>query len=168
MQLKILAIIIAAGLIISSCNNKVVKASGGSKPGKENKTETVLNDDIPYTVANRYFARNDFRKQDFTAKITSKPAFEKFFGAAPVMGPKGKPTAIDFSKQYVVGVVGELTDHNTEIVPVSLRQKAGTIVFTYKIKEGEKTMATIQPMLLIVVDNKYQGEIRLVDSRDKN
>ena len=162
MRIKILAITVFTGFVMFSCNNKVAKNMNESKSDQV-KSETVASEDIPYIVANRYFVRNDYKKEDLTSpKITSEGQFEKHFGMAPIMGPDGKPTAVDFSRQYVISVIGELTDQRTEIVPVSLQQKAGTIEFIYKINEGEKISATIRPVLLIIVDNKYQGEVKLV------
>lgn len=59
---------------------------------------------VDYTVANGYFVRNDAPK-DIPAIISTRPEFESVFGMATVMGPDGRPTAIDFSKQCVVPVI---------------------------------------------------------------
>jgi hypothetical protein len=45
----------------------------------------------------------------------------------------------------------------------SLKQKGDTIVFTYRVKRGEKQSYTMRPMLMIVVDNKYKGEVKMVE-----
>ena len=37
-------------------------------------------------------------------KITTEEEFNKLFGMATIMGKDGKPTAIDFTKQFVLGV----------------------------------------------------------------
>jgi len=42
------------------------------------------------------------------------------------------------------------------------------ISLKYKLNEGEKEMAIIRPVVLVIVDKKYQGEINLVESRDQN
>jgi hypothetical protein len=45
--------------------------------------------------------------------VTSQEAFDSLYHAAAVMGKDGAPTAIDFSKQFVIGVVLPLTNDHT-------------------------------------------------------
>ena len=163
MHIKIFVLTIVAFLTLLSCSQKVSNHVDENIPGASSKPSGVVNQNIPFTPGKNYFVRNDYKKEEHAnPKITSKQEFDKVFGAAPFMGEKGKPTAIDFSKQYVLSVIGELTDRNTEIGLVSLQQTGNTIVINYKITEGEKMLMTMQPMLLLVVDNKYQGEVKLV------
>jgi len=118
--------------------------------------------DIPYTIAQRYFVNNTYNEGDLVnPKITTREQFRKIFGMATVMGENGKPTVIDFSRQYVLSVIGELTDRKTEISLISLKQNANRILLNYKITEGERESVTIRPVLLLIVDNKYQGEVEL-------
>jgi hypothetical protein len=143
------------------CTNKVAENADESKP--ELKTVAIAGEDIPYTIARNYFVLNDYKKGDLVdPKITSLATFNKYFGMATTMGEEGKPTDIDFSKQYVIPVIGELSDRYPEIEPVSLKQKDGQIFVNYKITEGEKSTAIFCPLLLFIVDNKYEGEVKLV------
>ena len=170
MKRKTFLMAIAAAIVFHSCNtvsksadNKKQKDPGGSI------TAVVVEQDVPYTTAQRYFVNNTYHDGDLVnPKITTHTEFEKFFGAAPVMGKNGQPTSIDFSKQYIVAVMGKLTDRNTSININSLKQKDNVILLNYKVTEGEKESATIRPVLIIIVDNKYQGEIKLVKSSGKN
>ncbi|WP_337039172.1 hypothetical protein [Elizabethkingia anophelis] len=79
-----------------------------------------------------------------------------------MMGPNGTPTSIDFSKQYVIAVIGDKTNITTDFIPQKLtKEKVVTLIFTYKVSKGRKMSATIKPSTLIIVDKKYNGEIKL-------
>lgn len=156
MRIKYLLIV---SVILISCSPKISKTEKSALPAAVNTATASL--EIPYIVAERYFVNNDYKKADpHNPTITTQTQFDSIFGMAPVMG--SKPTPIDFSTQYVLFVIGELTQKKTEIIPISLQQQDGTILFNYKIAEGEQIMATIQPALIMVLDKKYKGEVKLV------
>ena len=71
------------------------------------------------------------------------------------------PTFVDFSKQYVISVVGNETDSAVTIVPVSLEKKGGHLIFIYEYKVGEKQSFTIRPALIIAVNSQYERDIEL-------
>lgn len=160
MQAKILPILMMISFFVISCSQKISKGSIEVPSKEPAKMENITSDNIPYTIANRYFVGNDYKNGDLTnPKITSQAGFDKIFHPARIMGIDGKPTPIDFSRQYVLAVILEPTDHKTEIGLTSLKQNNGKIFLNCKINEGEKISATIQPVLLVIVDNKYQGEV---------
>lgn len=113
--------------------------------------------EIPFEEVKNYFFRKDATIPD-NPIIDSAGQFEEFFGAAAYMGKGGQPTAIDFDKEFVIAVVGPLTDSHTELAPESLRKEHGGLVFTYKETIGEKQSWTMQPVLLIKVDREYLTE----------
>ena len=159
----IISIGMITGIVFSSCNTTAKNTDKKESDTNGSAIVAITEQDIPYTVANRYFVNNTYKDGDLkNPKITTPEQFDELFGMATIMGPNGKPTPIDFSKQYVLSVIGELSDRGAEISPVSLKQQADTILFSYKITEGERSMVTIRPALLIIVDNKYQGDIKLV------
>jgi len=164
MHTRLFSIIIIACTVFGSCNpTSKNTANKEQSSSRESKTSEPAEQDIPYTIANRYFVNNTYKDGDLkNPKITTMEKFDELFGMATIMGPNGKPTPIDFSRQYVLTVIGELSDRGALISPVSLKQRADTIFFSYKTTEGEKSMAVIRPMLLIIVDNKYQGDVKLV------
>lgn len=115
---------------------------------------------IPYKVTKGYFVKNTFKKDHLAEpKITNQKQFDAIFGTATFMGENGKPTTINFKKQYVIAVIIKETDLNTTLTPISLKKKSGNIVFEYTIVTGEKQTATVRPLLMIVVDKKYKGKI---------
>ena len=124
--------------------------------------------DVAYTEGHNYFVRNDVTEVPTMITTqeqfeTTQEQFERYFGMAAVMGKNGMPTAIDFAKQYVIAAVMPLTDIQTEMSVHSLKQKGDTLVFTYRVKRGEQQSYTMRPMLMIVVDNKYKGEVKVVE-----
>lgn len=163
MQIKNLILV---SMIIILCSHKLSKNTADIIPSSAANTPTPRPaKNIPYIIAKNYFVNNDYKKEEHpNAKITSLAEFEKIFGMARVMGGKGKPTAIDFSKQYVISIIEEPTDRNIEIVPLSLKQKKGTIVFNYKRTVGKQRSVTIQPALIIIVDKKYNGQVKVIRS----
>ena len=125
-------------------------------------TQTLSTEgDVAYTEGHNYFVRNDVT--EVPTVITTLEQFERYFGMAAVMGKNGQPTAIDFAKQYVIAVVMPVTDIMTEMSVHSLKQKGDTIVFTYRVKRGEHLSYSMRPMLMIVVDKKYKGEVKVVE-----
>lgn len=115
--------------------------------------------DIPYTKANGYFVNNTVQFVPQTP-ITSQEQFDQYFGMATVMGKDGRPTEIDFSKQFVLAVTTPETNIATEITPESLRKSDnGNLVFTYRIVQGEKQSYSTHPCLILIVSDKYKGEV---------
>ena len=119
-------------------------------------------DIVPYEVANNYFVNNSVDKLP-DVKIESQDDFQKYFGMATAMGPNGKPTAIDFNKQYVIAVVRDESWYGDEIKPGKLKwADKGLLEFSYKIlKDKAKRSYSVRPLLLIVVDRKYDADVQL-------
>jgi hypothetical protein len=112
---------------------------------------------VAYQEANHYFFRND-APQRSPLKITSEAELDSCFGMAAVMGKNGQPTPIDFNKKFAIGVVLPITDTYTTLRPLSLKKENGKLVFTYEEKVGQKQSYSMQPMTLIIVDKKFQGD----------
>lgn len=131
------------------------------KKGKSTTEDSNQSVNIPYIVAKNYFLNNSVKVLS-ESKISTQEQFNKLFGMATTMGKDGNPTAIDFSKQYVIAISKPSTDFNMELIPISLQKnKEDNIVFTYKAKAGEKMSYFITPCLLILVNKTYDGEIIL-------
>lgn len=118
------------------------------------------NREVPYTVAQRYFVKNDVAQLPNGA-ITTEQEFYSLFGQATAMGTDGRPTQINFQRQFVIAVTVPPTDTDTDIEPVALHQYANSLVLTYSVSRGEQRSYTIQPLLLLVVDKKYEGTVEL-------
>ncbi len=126
-------------------------------------TSKVANEKyVPYKVAQHYFVRNDVEQLP-PSVIRTSDEFNNYFGMAAVMGKDGLPTSIDFDKEYVICVTLAPTNTPTEILPVSLTENpaGGDIVLRYEIKSGHEQPYTMQPLLLLVVDRKYDLPVKL-------
>lgn len=114
---------------------------------------------IPFTIAQNYFVKNNYKSSDLKShKITKAVDFEKIFGMATVMGANGKPTPIDFNKQFVIAVINNETDISTSFTPIKLEKiGAKKLHFEFQSHIGEKQSFTIRPFVLIIVDRKYKN-----------
>jgi len=146
----------SVALVLAACGNRSNQSAQENEPVAETE---VVEEGIPYTVANNYFVNNTVTG-DVPAKITTQEDFDRYFGAAATMGEGGQPTAIDFSKQFVIVVAGELTEYPTTLTAKSLQQKNGQLVFTYtKEVAAESAGYSMRPLLMIVVSRDYDGEV---------
>lgn len=144
-------------LAVIACSEKQTAPIG-------NETE---NKDVPFEVARNYFFKNNSAILPDNPQITTEEEFNKFFGMATTMGKDGKPTAIDFSKQFVIAVVLPVTDIETEINPVKVEEKGDSLLYSYEIKKGEKQSYSIQPVSIIILDKKYEEkEVVLVNNQE--
>ncbi|MBQ5456301.1 MAG: pyridoxamine 5'-phosphate oxidase family protein [Prevotella sp.] len=153
MKKVLLAFAVLLGLVACTAN----KATSAEK--------SVVSSEVPFTVAEHYFF-NKGQDIPVNPKITSEELFKQLFGMATVMGENGKPTKIDFSKQFVLAVVLPVTDINTEINPVKVEEKGDTLFYHYDVKTGEKQSFSIQPLSIIILDKKYENkEIFLINQQ---
>lgn len=118
-------------------------------------------EEVPYTKLERYFFKNNVDIPT-NPKIDTREQFDSLFGMATVMG--GRPTPVDFDKQFVIAVVSPVTNHATELDDERLVYwkdlLGGTnIEFHYSIDQDEDTLSySMQPILLIAVDRQYDAE----------
>jgi hypothetical protein len=136
-----------------------------------NKPATTVEDneessEVAFEVAKNYFFKNDQVIPEYP-KITTEEEFNKLFGMATTMGENGKPTAIDFTKQFVLAIVLQETDFATEINPVKVEEKGDSLLYTYDVKTGEKQSFTIQPVSIIILDKQYENKrVVLLNERE--
>ena len=127
-----------------------------------------VNSEVAFEVAKNYFFKNDQVIPEYP-KIVSEEEFNKLFGMATTMGEDGKPTGIDFTKQFVLAIVLPETDFATEINPVKVEEKGDSLLYSYEVKTGEKQSFRIQPVSIIVLDKNYENKrIVLVNGRETN
>lgn len=139
----------------------MMNACNSSKNSTE--TENPKEVDMPFVTAKNYFVKNTFQDGSLsTLKLSNQADFDSIFGMATVMGSDGKPTAIDFSKQYAVSIIGSTTDKENSISINSLKKSDSVLVLEYKLIEGEKQSFSIRPFALIFIDNSYQGSLKFI------
>lgn len=162
MRKPILTLVIGASLLLIACQN-----NPKTNDLDRNKTEEIetkfdpKNTDIVFTVAKNYFVNNTVTSL-LNPKIETAEKFTEIFGMGSTMGDEGKPTEIDFQKQYVIAVVLPETEMKTTMSPVSLQKdEKGTITLLYKTTVGQKQLFTSRPNFLIIVDNSENGIIEV-------
>lgn len=116
---------------------------------------------IPYTKAERYFVKNTVKDGSILLmRFVSQEKLDEYFGMATVMGNDGKPTPINFDKQYAIAIILPSNDNGTKFSAYNLQETEDRIVVNYKISEGQKESFRSRPYLLFVVDKKYSKDIR--------
>ena len=131
----------------------------GCTSNQKQTTATVTESDnensgITFEVAKNYYFKND-QEIPASLKITTAEEFSKLFGMATTMGKEGKPTEIDFTKQFVLAIVHPVTNLATEITPDRLDEKGDTLLYFYDAKVGAAQSYSTQPISLIILDKKY-------------
>lgn len=134
---------------------------------KSNSNVSENNEEIDYIIAKNYYVKNSIETID-NPKIESNEKFDEIFGMATLQGDDGKPTEIDFDKQFVIAVIKPPTQSSTTLNPISLKSKEGKLEFAYSLECGEIQSYTIKPFLLIIVDKKYNSDVLIVEIEQNN
>ena len=151
--MKKVLFVFAMLLTMAACNNKTAT-------GVDNKES----EEVPFTVAKNYFYNHLGIP---SSKITTEEDFRKCFHMATTMGEEGKPTAIDFSKQFVVNVILLDSKWPMEINPLKVEAKGDTLFYSYDIKVGRKQSYWSQSSSIIIIDKKFEKqEVVLINDQD--
>ncbi|MNK00654.1 hypothetical protein D3C87_184430 [compost metagenome] len=118
--------------------------------------------DVPYTLAKNYFIKNTYPDKDFHfIRITSQEKFDEIFGMATLMGDSGKPTAIDFAKNFVIALINGASNNVSELkinTLTSQNEKDLTIVYSLIAMPNPQSF-TARHTSLLIVDKSYNGRI---------
>jgi hypothetical protein len=129
------------------------------------QTTDSKNKKISYVVAKNYFVKNSAETL-LQPQIESQEQFDAIFGMAAFQGENGKPTAIDFSKQFVIAIIKPETNISTTLNAISLtKNKSKKLEFTYSVKKGDEQQYTIVPSLIIIVEKKYFADVKLIEKK---
>lgn len=151
----ILTLVIMSGLLFVTCKNNLK-----TDLTIETKNESKMKD-ITFNLAKNYFVKSTVINLD-NPKIETLEKFNDIFGMETIMGKEGKPTEINFNKQYVIAVILNETDYMTTVNPVSLQKNnKNEITLTYKTIIGQKQSYKTRPSFGIIVDNIENGKIKL-------
>jgi hypothetical protein len=159
---RIFTVLLIPILVCVSCQSN---SNSGSSSQQDNTlkdslvgTSDTLGLEVPFTEAERYFVNNTYSNTQIDElKIDTQEEFDRIFGMAAVMGEDGTPTSIDFAKEYVLAVIGTVTDKKTTIKANHVFVQGGEVILKYRLEEGEKQSYTTHPNLLVVLDRKYNG-----------
>lgn len=114
---------------------------------------SMAQNNVPYKINNNYFAKNE--NEVLTKKITSEAEFLRHFNPAFV-NKNIESQKIDFKKQFVIVLTGEVTNRPTEYDILSVTEQNGELIVSYSIKEKDaKQSYKIKPQTILVLDMKY-------------
>ncbi|MBB5334452.1 hypothetical protein [Chryseobacterium koreense] len=118
-------------------------------------------DEVPYTLAKNYFVKNNYPDRNLhMLKITNDEKFNSVFGTAPVMGEKGKPTEIDFSKNFVIALIDDTSTISAGVSVKSLVMENGTLRLTYDLeRKNNPDTAYFRHFTILIVDKKYESPV---------
>lgn len=162
MKTKIFIYGITLSTLIAGCNSNPKNNVGDETNNLPSTSqEKSMSKDISFSLAKNYFVKNTVKHLD-DPKIETPEKFNEIFGMAATMNKDGKPTAIDFSKQFVIAVVKPETDLETTLTPVGIQKNQGNeTVLTYKAIVGPKQSFTTRPIMIVIVDKPENGKVVL-------
>lgn len=113
--------------------------------------------EISFREAQNYFVKNTFKTDQIVSKkITSQSELNDFFGSATVMGSNGKPTIIDFEKEFVVVVICPETYFSSQFTSIKLvATEENKVNIEYKITTKEKQTYSVVPFSLMIVGKEH-------------
>jgi|GEM_PF-3595927 len=116
---------------------------------------------VPYDKNEGYLLKKQLAKQGVRhMKITNQ---EQFFTLFDENKTVSNQSAIDFSKSFVLALVGIPSTLETAFSIVSLKDKDDFIELTYCLQEEEKELGqALYPYAILVVDKKYNKDIRFL------
>lgn len=151
-------------VLFSACQSNTTSQMDQAKNSIATQDENKLSN-INFTVLKNYFVKNTVIKLD-NPKIESAEKFNQIFGMATTMGKDGKPSDVDFSKQYIIAVIMSETKFATSLQIISLRKNSqNQIKFNYKLAIGQKQSFSSRPFIAIAVDKSESGIIILEETK---
>ncbi len=126
-------------------------------PSKQGATQ------VPFKVANNYFVSNAVGDGPLANPIIeSQNQFNSLFGMATTMGENGKPTPINFDQQFVIALVGKVTDKPETYTVTCLANDKEGLILTYKLAIADKQTYTSQASCLLIVERTFINKIKLI------
>ena len=114
--------------------------------------------EIPYQLASNYFVNNTYPDQKIhILKITSEQKFHEVFGMATTSGSEGKPTLINFSKNFVIAIIDSENSNTESIFVKYLTKESKKLNLRYAVsKRTVPNSATFRFAKILVVDKDFR------------
>lgn len=126
------------------------------------ESKSLDEEKIKYETAAHYFVKNNVTGA-VSNPVTSQADFDWIFGPAATMANDGKPTEIDFSKNFVVAVIDSLTDKKVDLIPVAVEKEHDTLVVKYRKSIGEPRSYRAQPNLIFIIGKENEAPVKTVE-----
>ncbi len=117
----------------------------------QNPPPKAISAPVPFRLLHNYFVRNNVPDGEWRELFTSKKAFNARFGMAAFMGPKGKPSTIDFEQEAVLAVISPKQKQEVSLQAQEVTTAGETLTFSYIHTMGAPLSYTIRPCLLIAI-----------------
>ena len=114
----------------------------GEPWGGEFMLELWLGCKVPYTEGHNYFVNNSYTEDRLPAATIT--------------------TREEFDTQYVIAVIEPMTDEAVYLEVESLVKIGDKLIMTYSRETGDRRSYSVRPMLMLVVDREYAGEVEIV------
>lgn len=126
--------------------------------------------EVPYQEAKNYFVNNTYPDQTtHVLRITSEKKFNEIFGMAALMGDEGKPTEINFSKNFVIALIDAVSNETESIIIKNLANERKKLNLRYAILKREvPSFATFRFAKILIVNKKYKAPVIANLSNSKN
>lgn len=158
---QITVTVFVAGLLLTGCRT----GKDANQSNQQEKSSSESQATVNYTIAKNYFVKSSARTVS-KLKIETEEQFNEVFGMATTMGDAGKPTPIDFSKQFVIAVILPESEVATLIEPVSLNNTSkNELTFNYRLTVGNKQSFTSVPFCAIIVNKADNGNVIFKESK---
>jgi hypothetical protein len=147
-------------LILFNYSRREVTVTGVGISVKDKIMEN-LDLDVPFIIANDYGVKTTYDHKLSNPRITTQRDFDLIFDKSTTTDENLTPTNIDFSKQYVIAIINKASKNNSVINVNYLKVQGDEITLYYNVVKGDKQTAKTHPFIILVVDKKYQGNVRL-------
>jgi hypothetical protein len=116
---------------------------------------------LRYTVANGYFVKNNYSVDTLQCVIiTDRKQLDDLLGMAATMGTNGRPTDIEFNRQYAIACIHPATDYATTVQTSFLSTNGDELRLKLKITKGARQSFTMVPLHLLVVEGSPPANFR--------
>ena len=154
--------ILALGFVMAQCSGekKEVIKTAPTTQTEEIKLYKVIK--VPYKENRDYALKQQVQKSKGVqhVKITTKAHFDRLF---ELVKTKAQGEEVDFSKSFVLALVGIPSTLETSFSITSLKEKDDFIELLYCLEEEEKELTqAVYPFTILVVDKKFNKDIRFL------
>ena len=112
---------------------------------------------VKYEWLQNYYVRNDVEcSKPQHLVIDNEKDFNAYFGPAAIMG--GKPTDINWKKQFVIAILLPETNKPTMVTPMEVKQSPGNVIFWFQVNKGRKTSYTLVPFAAVALNKPSDSQ----------
>ena len=132
---------------------------------KQTKSALPSIDSISFKKAENYFVKNTFNtNKTCYLKINKLDSFNQIFGMATTMHQNGKPTEINFSKEFVYAIIEPVGPYFIQYKNPRLYKVNQTLKLVYTTQKQDAESTLMQPCLLLIMDKQFEQDSIMVET----